>query len=134
MMERFMALVLPEPNSGCWLWDGNCTPDGYGMFTTTSPAKEGAHRFAYRNLVGPIPVGLQLDHKCRTRCCVNPEHLEPVSRKENILRGEAPPAINARRTHCVHGHKFTADNIRWRKDGSKNCRKCDRVRWSRVEA
>ena len=84
--ERFMSNVLPEPNSGCWLWAGFCNPGGYGKFTA-GPKNEYAHRLSYRLFVGEIPQGLELDHLCRVRCCVNPSHLEPVTKSVNAIRG-----------------------------------------------
>ena len=132
MIDRFMNFVSPEPNSGCWLWSGNCSPDGYGMFQIGSVNKQTAHKFSYQSFVGKIPDGLQLDHKCRVRCCVNPEHLEPVTMRENILRGMSLPAINARKSSCKHGHALTEENVRRRKDGSRNCKACDKARWERI--
>src|ERR1019366_4519713 len=85
MLERFLKFVLPEPNTGCWLWTGGLNRGGYGQFMT--PPCTVAHRVAYELFVGPIPEGLQLDHLCRVRSCVNPQHLEPVSQQENIRRG-----------------------------------------------
>ncbi|KAB2977369.1 HNH endonuclease [Streptomyces sp. SS1-1] len=86
-----------------------------------------AHRVAYQEIVGPIPEGLQLDHLCRVRHCVNPAHLEPVTSRENTLRGENLVAINAAKTHCKRGHLFDAANTyRWR--NSRICRECRRLR------
>lgn len=73
--------------SGCWLWCAGCDSEGYGRFAVARGMKDRAHRVAYRLLVGAIPDGHVLDHKCRTRCCVNPMHLEPVSNGENVKRG-----------------------------------------------
>jgi hypothetical protein len=98
-----------------------------------------AHRVAYEMLVGTIPKGLDLDHICHNgsgcgggescphRRCVNPDHLEPVTHRENMLRGETVAAMHARKTHCIHGHEFTPENTRIKRDGSRNCRACDRV-------
>lgn len=90
----FWDKCIPEPNSGCWLWLGRLRR-GYGRF-----ARTGCHRYAYRKLVGAIPDGLQIDHLCRTTCCVNPAHLEAVTQRENTLRGEGVSARNARKAHC----------------------------------
>ncbi|MGO3650436.1 HNH endonuclease signature motif containing protein [Agrococcus casei] len=85
-----------------------------------------AHRFAYADSRGAIPEGLEIDHLCRNRSCVNPKHLEAVSKRENLARGYAVPAINARKTHCKRGHEFTAENTyRW--GSSRICRACKRL-------
>lgn len=89
---------------------------GYGRNTQL------AHRVAYELLVGPIPEGLELDHKCRVRCCWNPAHLEPVTHLENMSRGK-----HAKATHCKHGHKYNDENT-YRFRGSRHCRQCHRNR------
>jgi len=113
--------------------------DGYDtpcMYLLNLPTKSGyvhmsrgrlAHRAVYEALVGPIPKGLSLDHLCRNRACVNPEHLEPVSLVENVMRGVSPHAVNARKTHCAHGHAFTAENT-YMVRGERVCRACGRER------
>ena len=101
--------ATPEPNSGCWLWDRAISQTGYGNICVDGKYR-GAHRVVYEALVGPIPEGLHLDHRCRVRACVNPNHLEPVSQRENSLRGVGAAAVNARQTHCRHGHELTPEN------------------------
>lgn len=86
----------------------------------------GAHRYAYTEIVGPIPDGLTLDHLCKRTDCVNPEHLEPVTGKVNTLRGNNPTAINARKTICANGHEFTPENTYLRPNGGRKCRTCVR--------
>ena len=96
-----------HPDLGkCWLWRASRDRSGYGRFKAATGVV-GAHRVAYELLVGPIPDGLTLDHLCRVRHCVNPEHLEPVTHRENTLRGTGPTAENARKTHCLRGHALT---------------------------
>ncbi len=106
--------TLPEPNSGCWLWMSCCDRHGYAKMNVPGFSAL-AHRISYEIFKGKIPSGLQLDHKCRVRCCVNPDHLEPVTNLENSIRGEAG-SINAARqlslTKCKHGHALSGGNIR----------------------
>ena len=127
------------PETECWHWHGSINLDnGYGRWQISkqwqanrgSEARTiGAHRFIYELLVGPIPEGLTLDHLCRRRDCVNPEHLEPVTERENILRGTSPSALNAQKTHCVNDHAFTPENTYLGKRG-RRCRACRR-QWMR---
>lgn len=84
--QRLLDKITPEPNSGCWLWTGFVHPSGYGVIRTGNKNTY-AHRCSYELFVGAVPEGLQLDHICRVRCCVNPAHLEPVTPQENVLRG-----------------------------------------------
>lgn len=129
--EKFLTYFWARVHKteGCWLWRGANTPQGYGRVHSPSawrpdcPKLMGAHRVSYELLVGPIPDGLVLDHKCRTPACVNPAHLEPVTGKENNLRG------SAHITHCPQGHAYEPDNRvkgEWRGRGS--CKACLRNR------
>lgn len=127
MPERFWAKVEVDEGSGCWLWRAAHNPAGYGRLTRGGKAYL-AHRVAYEALVGEIPEGLVTDHLCRVTRCVNPEHLEPVMDRENILRGEAPTARNAVKTHCDHGHEFSEENTRMLKGGRRRCMACHRRR------
>jgi hypothetical protein len=107
-LERFIS---PEPNTGCWFWTG-ALREGYGLYSERVNGKtrsQNAHRAVYRALVGEIPSALQLDHLCRVRCCVNPDHLEPVTQRENILRGQGVAAEHAKRTTCKNGHQLVWD-------------------------
>ena len=96
--------------SGCLVWCGRHLERGYGRFTI-GYARAQAHVWAYRNIVGPIPEGMVLDHLCRNRACVNPFHLEPVSLGENVLRGETRAANNKAKTHCPRGHLYAGQNL-----------------------
>ena len=88
-----------------------------------------SHRLAYELEIGPIPAGLEIDHLCRVRNCVNPAHLEPVTHAENIRRGTGPLAENARKTECVHGHPLEGANLYVRPgDGHRQCRACNTAR------
>ena len=110
--ERFWLLVSKAGQDECWEWRG-CKQAGYGRFGADRKSYP-AHRWLYERIHGPLvrDVSLvQLDHLCRNRGCVNPAHLEPVTRKENILRGEAPAAKNARKTHCKRGHPLSGQNL-----------------------
>lgn len=84
-LDRLMALLERPTGSDCWLWTGYVAAGGYGEFHLAGRTRK-AHRVAYELLVGPVPEGLDLDHLCRVRRCVNPEHLEPVTRQENLRR------------------------------------------------
>jgi hypothetical protein len=129
--DRFWPKVQKTPG-GCWLWTASlCKGTGYGQFREGGRGSRmrTAHRVAYELLVGPVPAGLQLDHLCRVRRCVNPAHLEPVTNRENQLRGAGFPARNAAKTHCAHGHEYTPENTYLHPStGHRRCRACARER------
>lgn len=105
----------------CWLWTGRITSKGYGRWRSSRagyPHGTGAHRAAYVFLIGPIPENLVLDHLCRVRHCVNPDHLEPVTLEENLRRGFRMI------THCPQGHEYSETNTYRQKAGSRSCRPC----------
>ncbi len=117
--------IDPIPFSGCWIWMEGLNPWGYGTFGLTAfPGMQLAHRLSYTIYKGEIPDRLTLDHLCRVRCCVNPDHLEPVTRVVNIMRGFGLPAILSRRDACIYGHKFTSENTYLQKNGKRVCREC----------
>jgi hypothetical protein len=100
---RFWAKVDAED---CWVWTAAKKFDGYGLFRRSDQRQVFAHRWAYEHLVRPIPDDLTVDHLCRVRACVNPDHMELVEMSVNVLRGYGPSAMNARRTHCQKGHEL----------------------------
>ena len=124
--ERLESKISPEPNSGCWLWDGNWSGSGYGRVKIAKTRRcAQAHTMVYELLVAPVPTGLVLDHLCRNRCCVNPEHLEPVTEQVNILRGTGQSARNARKTVCPQGHPLVDV---YRVGNTRKCRVCQKAK------
>lgn len=107
--SRFSEKIRVDPG-GCWLWTAAQDQKGYPLFAWHRVLVK-AHRFAYERMVGPIPKGLTLDHLCRVRNCVNPEHLEPVTNRVNVLRGRGVTAVNAIKTHCLRGHPLSGYNL-----------------------
>lgn len=122
-MRRFWSYV--QKTDGCWLWTARLNQSGYGQFAIGG-AMPSVHRLSYEALVGPIPDGLQLDHLCRVRNCVRPDHLEPVTAHENMRRGTSPFAENIRKEACPRGHEYTDENT-WLYRGSRYCRECRRT-------
>jgi hypothetical protein len=127
-VERFWVNVERVP-SGCLIWTGEINNDGYGNIWDGVRGKRiGAHVFSYLAFVGPIPDGLEIDHTCRVRSCVEPSHLEAVTHHVNVLRGNAPAAFNARKTHCKRGHELSGTNLYVFPDGRRRrCRACRRA-------
>lgn len=136
-MIRFWSYV--KRTDSCWIWIGYRTRDGYGRFKAGGRTFQ-AYRWIYEKLVGPIPEGLQIDHVCHTedpecaggwscphRACVNPDHMEPVTRKENTLRGRSFSAENATKTHCKRGHPY-GESPYVDSFGSRHCSECRRIR------
>lgn len=110
----------------CWEWTAYRGKNGYGQFGLAPKQLIYAHRYAYTLLVGPIPEGTEIDHLCRNRSCVNPEHLEPVIHAVNVQRGEGGKYWSAK-THCPRGHEYTEENTRTYQ-GRRWCKMCDRIR------
>lgn len=125
LIDRLLAFVMPEPNSGCWLWEGCVNDQGYAHIRAGRKMLA-AHRVTYEHFRGQIPVGLVIDHLCRVRCCVNPAHLEPVTVAENIRRGLAGRHF-AERTHCPKGHPYSGENLVLRPNGYRRCKACERA-------
>ena len=123
ILERFWDKVIVDNNSGCWNFN-SMNRNGYGRIKINRKIFS-AHRFAYEVNKGKIPSGLTLDHLCKNRSCVNPEHLEPVTLKENILRGTSPQANNAKKSTCINGHPLTGKNLYINPaSGQRVCRAC----------
>lgn len=125
-LRRFEAKILAEPMSGCWLWMASDNGAGYGWLSHDGRygGRSLAHRMAYEHWRGPIPEGLDIDHLCRVRCCVNPWHLRAVTRRENLLaKGSLSDAKRRHdRTQCLRGHA----RFRVRTDGTRYCLECHR--------
>jgi hypothetical protein len=132
VIERFAEKIEPQPN-GCWLWTGTANRDGYGRFYVREAITELAHRWAYEQFVGPIPEGMPLDHLCRNRSCVNPDHLEPVTQRENQTRSPLTIAAqNLAKTHCPLGHPYNEENT-YLYRGGRRCRACRRTACRRYD-
>lgn len=139
--ERLCERVVVDLATGCWEWTGQKGPNGYGKIGVGQRSKGEkrtiyTHRLAFESVRGQIPEGMDLDHLCRNRGCCNPDHLEPVTRRENTRRGIGPAllgALNGSKTHCKHGHEFTPENTIIRRTGGRRCRTCERQRRSETE-
>jgi hypothetical protein len=120
LQDRFWPKV--DQTDSCWVWQGSYTNQGYGTIRTNRKANL-AHRLAYIWCVGPIPDGLTIDHLCRNRGCVRPDHLEPVTAAENVQRG----AKSRWSPKCPHGH-LRSDHEVTSRSGKKRCKTCERER------
>lgn len=129
-LRRLVAKTVRD--GSCVTWTGCLNADGYGLFRYHGTKR--AHRVAYLLTTGEIPEGLELDHLCRNRACVNPDHLEPVTGAVNQLRSPLSPAgTNARKTHCVRGHEFNAENTHVTR-GERVCRTCWSARRAKAKS
>lgn len=112
MLSKMLEQVDQNGPGGCWLWLGVVNTDGYGVLSRKGYGKS-AHRVFYQYLVGKIPRGLELDHLCSVRNCVNPKHLEPIKHRVNVQRGRLGEVTAARqlaKTHCPQGHEYSEEN------------------------
>ena len=122
---KFWSFVFKTPT--CWLWRGALS-NGYGQLHVKNRLHGKLniiiHRWMCERFIGPIPQGFHVDHLCRVTQCVNPAHLELVTRRENMLRGKTVGARNASKTHCIHGHEFTPANTYRPNPNHRHCRQC----------
>jgi hypothetical protein len=128
--KRYWDKLIPEPNTGCWLWLGCINKQGYGKISWRIDGKQFysyIHRYIFEKLRGSIASGLELDHRCKNTVCCNPYHLEPVTHLVNMRRWivrDDPDNILL----CPSGHEFSIDNTRMEPDGGRRCRKCIAVK------
>lgn len=131
--KRLAAKISVRADTGCHEWKDAKDRKGYGrIFSNGRPVS--AHRTVWEIENGAIPQGLVIDHLCRNRSCVNPHHMEVVTNRENVLRGEGHTAVNARKTHCNAGHELAPDNINtvtFERRGERHCKQCA-ARWARA--
>jgi hypothetical protein len=118
--QRFLKYI--SKTDSCWFWNGGITGRGYGAFWLKGRIVS-AHRFSYELYRKKIPKGKVIDHVCNNSRCVNPDHLQAITQKENVLRGIGITASNARKSHCPRGHLLDGKN-NCRRDGSRECRIC----------
>ena len=134
LADRLWARVdKTQVGTGCWHWMGVTNGWGYGVISNGA-RRAMVHRVSFELLRGVVPIGLHLDHLCRDRSCVNPAHLEPVTPKENTLRGLSPSAIRSHLHHCGRGHEYTSENTYRSPDGSRICRACNRIWGAKTDA
>lgn len=125
--ERFLAKTRRD-ESGCWIWTGATDGDGrYGAFYNGQKVVR-AHRWSYERYVGQVPPSMDVDHLCRVTLCVNPEHMDVVTHRENVLRGRSHQARNARKTHCIRGHDLSTDLASFATERARVCGTCARAR------
>lgn len=124
IIEKFEERILKTDS--CWNWIGTIKTQGYGTFCFNYK-KYYSHRFSYELYKNKIPEKFEIDHLCRNRKCVNPDHLEAVTSRINNLRSGSPSAINSKKTHCIRGHEFNKENTYFSKTG-RHCKACERKR------
>lgn len=125
--DRFWSFVIKGMEGQCWEWTGGHTGSGYSAFSIKRYTQMPAHQYAYESLLGSIPEGLELDHLCRNRGCVNPDHLELVTHDENMKRADKACGVRSAATHCPQGHKYDEANTDHH-NGRRHCRECARER------
>lgn len=125
LADRLWPRIDKNGAGGCWIWTGAINAQGYGAIGVDGKVKR-VHRVVYMLLVGDIPDGLHLDHLCRRRHCCNPDHLEPVTNRQNWERGFSPGAVTIRDDRCARGHVYS-ENARLRPNGARTCRLCEDI-------
>ena len=136
MLEIRFTSKYKRTESGCWEWIAGCFADGYAGYSFEGKMVR-AHRYSYECLVGPIPDGLVIHHSCRNIKCVNPDHLEAVTNRENLIRGEGPVLIgkfHKSKIQCPKGHMYSPSNTHIAPNGQRVCRECNRLRVARKRA
>ena len=133
ILVAFAARIVIHESSECWIWNQEPDRAGYGRFQSLG-LRDYAHRVSHRLFIGPIPPGMHVDHLCRVRRCVNPDHLEAVtSRENNVVRADRSRVGDNMRakTHCPHGHPYSGANLYVSPSGKRMCRTCQRANWTR---
>lgn len=126
MTDRFSVKYKVDAKTGCWVWTGSKQPSGYATLWNGARPEQG-HRISYRMFCGDIPDGHEIDHVCRNRSCVNPDHLRAVSHRENMRCSDTVMGRNAAKSHCKRGHLLSGDNLKIIR-GSRQCRECMNLR------
>jgi hypothetical protein len=136
LRERLLSRLIIDRDTGCLLWTGARNTKGYGVIREGGRGSRQlmVHRVVYEMFASPIPDGLQLDHLCRVRHCANVAHLEPVTCRENLLRGDTIAAAHAAKTHCPQGHPYDEANTYVSPNRQRFCRKCTRRHWRAYRA
>lgn len=126
-MERYADSIVFEPMSGCWPWIGATYNNGYGRMRQLGKELK-AHRVIYKEIKGELDDSMALDHLCRNRACVNPDHLQPVSHRLNCVRGNGPSGLNARKTQCKYGHQLDPVDLDSPTSKRRICVECNLMR------